>query len=53
MVCAVLQGARFNRSECVRVARLVETTLGVLNTELPTHDELPNEVVAVLKTLHA
>ena len=51
-VCALLQGARFNRSECIRVAQLVEATLEVLQTELPAGDELPVEVVGALETLH-
>jgi len=46
------QGARFNRSECVRVAQMVEAALEVLQAELPSSEELPNEFFSSLETLH-
>ena len=46
------QGARFNRSECVRVAQMVKAALEVLQTELPSSEEFPTEVVGALETLH-
>ena len=46
------QGARFNRSECVRVAQMVKSALEVLQTELPSSEELPIEIDNALETLH-
>jgi len=51
-LCTTSKGARFNRSECVRIAQMVEATLEVLQTELPSSEELPVEVVGALETLH-